>query len=389
MQKSQIDQISDLLLSYSAGDYKVRGEVSDELNDIDMIISGINMLGEELRVSNVSKEYFSSIFNAVTDLVMIADEDGKLIDVNQSTVYLTGYPEVRLMKTHINDILTESCQDFFETVKRHLTENSNRFIREAEILTTENSIVYGLFTCSRIFNRFGKFKGYLISVKDITAEKEKEKLILKTILSTQSAEQRRVADDLHDSLGQELSMAQLMISNFDRYEVADREFYNLVELCRDIMEGAINRLREICFDLMPNVLVRGGIVLAVNTLVAKLEYLEEVEVEFTYPDSFSRLFPDLEIVIYRIIQEFINNMIKHSEANKLSIKLIDSETMVKVSLIEDGQGFDINKLNNIGENRGISNIRTKVKAFNGHYDFNSVIGKGTWLTLEFPKKETT
>src|SRR6056300_556543 len=186
MQKSQIDQISDLLLSYSAGDYKVRGEVSDELNDIDMIISGINMLGEELRVSNVSKEYFSSIFNAVTDLVMIADEDGKLIDVNQSTVDLSGYPEVRLMKTHINDILTESCQDFFEIVKRHLTENSNRFIREAEILTTENSIVYGLFTCSRIFNRFGKFKGYLISVKDITAEKEKEKLILKTILSTQS-----------------------------------------------------------------------------------------------------------------------------------------------------------------------------------------------------------
>ncbi|MGB1103288.1 MAG: sensor histidine kinase [Crocinitomicaceae bacterium] len=259
---------------------------------------------------------------------------------------------------------------------------------EAEILTANSTIIYGLFTCSQIFDRYGKFKGFLISVKDITAEKEKEKLILKTLLTTQSSEQRRVADDLHDSLGQELSMAQLMVSNFDLYEVEDREFYNLVEICRDIMDGAIKRLREICFDLMPNVLVRGGIILAVNTLVAKLEYLERVEVKFNYPDQFPRLSPDLEIVIYRIVQEFINNLIKHSEATELTIELIDAEEMIKVSLVENGQGFDINKLNNIGENRGISNISTKVKAFDGQYEFNSVIGEGTWLILKFPKKET-
>ena len=387
MRKTQIDQISDLLLSYSAGDYHVKGEVSENFDEFDMIISGINMLGEELRASNVSKEYFTSIFNTVTDLVLVSDADGRLIDVNQSVVELTGYSENELMEKHLSDLLVQAHGRFFHIMVKKLNGNANRFIKEVEILTKNEGIVYGLFTCSKIFDRFGKFNGYLISVKDITAQKENEKLILKTIISTQNAEQRRVADDLHDSLGQELSMAQLMLSNFSRFDIEDDEYYNLIELCNDIMENAIKRLREICFDLMPNVLVRGGLELAVETLVGKLQHLDDIEIDFVSTENFPRLFSELEIVIYRIIQEFINNMIKHSVANRLDIHLIESEEKVKITLAENGQGFDINKLNNIGENRGISNIRTKVLAFNGQYELKSEKGRGTELSVEFPKKE--
>lgn len=387
MQKTQIDQISDLLLSYSAGDYHVKGEVSENFDEFDMIISGINMLGEELRASNVSKEYFTSIFDTVTDLVMVSDAHGSLIDVNQSVVDLTGYSESELLEKHVNDLLTEENDRFFQILVKRLNGKLKRFIKEAQILTKSNEVVYGLFTCSKIFDRFGKFNGYLISVKDITAQKENEKLILKTIITTQSAEQKRVADDLHDSLGQELSMAQLMLSNFSRFDIQDQEYYNLIELCNDIMENAIKRLREICFDLMPNVLVRGGVELAVETLVGKLQNLDDIEIDFVSTENFPRLFSELEIVIYRIIQEFINNMIKHSVANKLNIHLIENEEKIKIILSENGQGFDMNKLNNIGENRGIHNIRTKVLAFNGQYDLKSEQGKGTELWVEFPKKE--
>lgn len=387
MEKSQIDEISDLLLSYSAGDYHVKGEISESFDDIDMIISGINMLGEELRSTNVSKEYFSSIFNAVTDLVMIADQNGDLIDVNKSVINLLGFSQGELIKHSFLNLLANPKSSLFKKIKKSLKDEKNSCILESELMTKDGRIVFGLFTCSKIFGRNGDFNGYLISVKDITAQKENEKLILKTIISTQGAEQRRVADDLHDSLGQELSMAQLMLSNFGRFEVADKEYYNLLELCKEILENSITHLREICFDLMPNVLVKGGLELAVETLVGKMESADKIEIDFVSTENFPRLFSELEIVIYRIVQEFINNMIKHSRADKLNIHLIEHDEKVEITLSENGQGFDMAKLSNVGDNRGISNVGTKVLAYNGEYKFKSKPGKGTELWVEFPKKE--
>ncbi len=387
MEKSQIDEISDLLLSYSAGDYHVKGEISESFDEIDMIISGINMLGEELMSTNVSKEYFSSIFNTVTDLVMVVDKNGKLKEFNRAVHEQLGYEEEDIEGGSIFMLLESENALLFDKIKGILSRENNNLIIESKLKTKTGETIFGLFTCSIIFDRFDKFVGYLISIKDITAQKEQEKLILKTIINTQSAEQIRVADDLHDSLGQELSMAQLMISNFSRFKVEDDEYYNLMELCNEIMENAIKRLREICFDLMPNVLVKGGLELAVQTLVGKLRNLDKIDVDFVSTKNFPRLNGELEIVIYRIIQEFINNMIKHSSATRLIVNLVESDDTVEVTLEENGQGFDLAKLNNIGENRGLSNIRTKVHAFNGQYDINSSLGVGTELWVEFPKIE--
>lgn len=385
MRKSQIDEISNLLLSYSAGEYHVKGAISDETDEIDMIILGINMLGEELVSSNVSMEYFSGIFNAVTDLIFVLDGNGIIQNANQAVIGLLNFEEGELLGNELKVVFTLDNQHVFDDVIDGLT-GSDQFTFESQLLSADGKIVFGMLSCSCIINRFGDFKGYLISIKDITKQKENEKLILKTIINTQEAEQTRVADDLHDSLGQELSMAQLMISNFRRFNVNDQEFYNLVELCSEILNGSIKRLREICFDLMPNVLVKGGVELAIDTLVKKLETLNDISIEFVCSEKFPRLAAELETVIYRIIQEFINNMIKHSTATQLKIHLVERDNTIKFNLIENGQGFNSKILDTISESRGLSNIKTKILAFNGEYKLKTVIGKGTELWIVFPKK---
>jgi signal transduction histidine kinase len=116
-----------------------------------------------------------------------------------------------------------------------------------------------------------------------------------------------------------------------------------------------------------------------------LEKSEKMQIDFVCTEKFPRLLPELEIVIYRIIQEFINNMIKHSIADNLKIHLIEHEKKVEIKLLENGQGFDLAKLENVGENRGMNNIKTKVLAYNGQYKIKSEALKGTELWLEFPK----
>ncbi len=386
MHKTQIDEISNLLLSYSAGDYHVKGNISEDYDEIDMIISGINMLGEELRSTNVSKEYFSRIFNAVTDLVLVVDVNGQILDANKAVSDVLQYSPKRLLKGNLLELFAKPNSSIFGQIKKELEKSQTNFIIESELKKANHEIVYGVFSCSKLYNRTELFDGYLISIKDITAQKENEKLILKTIIATQGAEQRRVADDLHDSLGQELSMAQLMLSNFGRFVVEDKEFYNLLELCNEILNTSITHLREICFDLMPNVLIKGGVELALEELVARFQISDKIEVNFVCTENFPRLLSELEIVIYRIVQEFINNMIKHSSADKLNIYLIEHENQVEVTMSENGQGFDLSKLDNVRENRGLSNIKTKVNAYNGEYTLKSIPGKGTELWVKFPKK---
>ena len=385
MPKDQIEEISELLVEYSKGNYKFQGNISDEVNELDMIISGINMLGEELQSTNVSKNYFLSIFNAVNDLIVILDGKGRLIDYNKALVETLGLDKNKIKGNKLNQIITTNSL-LFDEIKKSLNGSVKSILIEDQIIKSNNDIIHGQFTCSKILDRFDNFKGYLLSIKDVTDHKKNEQLILKTILSTQQREHKRVADDLHDSLGQELSMTKLMISNLRKLNGDNPKSLELINTCTEILDCSIQHLREICFNLMPSVLSRGGLNMAISDLVKKLAIQDKVKPTFDKNPKINRLDSDLEIVIYRITQEFINNMIKHSNATELLIQLghQEKENTVTILLKENGQGFDMKKLKNIGENRGYQNLQTKVKAFNGKLVMNSIKGEGTTTFIKFP-----
>lgn len=384
MSRNQINEISKLLLSYSAGDYEVKGKISDQVNELDMIVAGINMLGEELLATNVSRDFFSSIFNAVTDLVFVINRDKEILDANEAVGKSLGYSS--------EEIFDHSISDFLDATKNGLTDwiieelsYKDRLVFEERLSRKDRSCLIGQFSCSRILDRFGKFKGYLISIRDITEQKEKDKMVLKAIISTQQQEQKRVADILHDSLGQELSMAKLMISNMERYGQENEGLAKLLAVCEEILDGSVAHLREICFNLMPSVLVKGGIKTAVQELINRLESQDQIVTDCSCPEDFPRMDPELEIAVYRIVQEFINNMIKYAEASMFSIELsLINDDSFKLTMVDNGKGFDVQILERVRENRGYANIRSNVEAFNGAMDLKSS-DKGTTLVIHFPK----
>jgi signal transduction histidine kinase len=384
MSKKQIAEISKLLLEYSSGNYLYQGEISDEVNDLDMIVSGINMLGEELESTNVSRDYFSSIFNAVTDLVMIVNKEGLVTDANLASDLALASVGSEIRNTALNELLIE--KELFEQIKVGLEKGKAFITKESTLKGNQENLIYGLLTCSKIIDRYEKFQGYLISIKDITEQKENEKLILKTIFTTQQIEQKRVADDLHDSLGQELSMTKLMISNLKALSEGDKKQVELINTCTDILDNSIQHLREICFNLMPSVLSRGGLDLAITDLIKKLSRHESLKVNYSKNKEVARMDSDLEVVMYRIVQEFINNMIKHAEATLLTIDIfVDSpDKFISLTLNDNGKGFEMKQLKNIGENRGYQNLQSKVKAFSGELNMKSTIGEGTMTKVKFP-----
>ncbi len=387
MKEEQIKEINDLLLAYSAGDYTVKGKISEEVDEIDMIISGINMLGEELESTNVSRDYFSSIYNAVTDLVFIVDLDGSVKEINQAVTDLLKFSPDELVKNQLSIVFKD--KDIFKKIKDRLDQkNQKSYSLEKTLLSKNKEAILVLITSSKIIDRYGSFKGYLISVKDITQQKQTEKLILQTVVSTQQKEQKRVADDLHDSLGQELSMAKLMISNLESLKIENEDHIHLVKTCKDILDSSIKQLRSICFDLMPSVLIKGGLYLALEELINTLNRQKLITFNFKAIENIPRLDSDIEIVSFRVIQEFINNTIKHSEAKEVNIEFFETkDNYIRILIKDNGKGFDTKSLDLKHDGRGLNNMKSRILAFNGKFKLSSKINEGTRLDLRLPTKK--
>lgn len=384
MLESQEEEISNLLIEYAAGNYAAKGSLSNNLDSVDMIIQGINMLGEELQATNVSKDYFLSIYNAVTDIIIILDNDSIITDVNCAASSIFNISS--------DDIIGKSIYHFIGDKKSAILEFSKIPDSIAKSYTYEGEINYnnkkiiGLITSSRIIDRFEEQKGYLIKIKDITETRKTEKRIVQAIIKTEQHEQKRMADQLHDSLAQEVAMAKLMVTNLEAYANNDPNFYRLIETSKDILDEAITHIREICYNLMPSVLIKGNIDVAISEFVKKLNSQNIIGFKYESQGNFDDINPEIEIMVFRIVQEFVNNSIKHSDAKNVIIKAeINSENEFCIELTDNGIGFNPKKLKPYTDGRGINNLKSKVNAFEGKYTLTSEIDKGTSLVIVFPK----
>ena len=135
---------------------------------------------------------------------------------------------------------------------------------------------------------------------------------------------------------------------------------------------------------MPSVLIKGGLSLAIEEFIHKLNSQNIIKFKYKKVSEIPKFNKDLEIMLYRLVQEFINNSMKHSEAKNVSL-LLDFSYNSELNLIieDDGKGFDIDELDDRDDGRGVNNIKTKVLAFDGEHQLESAIGEGTKLTLKF------
>jgi len=385
MLKSQEEELSNLLIEYAAGNYTVKGKLSEKQDEVDMIIQGINMLGEELMATNVSKDYFLSIYNAVTELIIILDNNQNISDINSSVCSLFNIELNEVIGKSIYHIIGDKKSTFskFERIK---DSSINSYTFEAEI-DYNNIKIIGLLTSSKIIDRVNNKQGFLIKIKDITQAKKTEQRIIQTIVRTEQNEQKRMADDLHDSLAQEVAMAKLMVTNLEVYgEKNDQNFNKLIQTSKHILDEAITHIREICYNLMPSVLIKGNIEIALSEFVKKLNSQNIIRFHYKSEGNFDNLNSEIEIVIFRIVQEFINNSIKHSKAKNVTIVTkINGDNNFFIELKDDGVGFNLKKLKPNTDGRGINNLKTKVNAFEGEYSLTSKENEGTRLKITFPK----
>lgn len=370
-----IEEIKELIFSYASGDYKKRAIISDKKDERDTILGAINMLGEELEETTVSRDYFSSIYNAVAEMLFLLTPDGTITEHNDAISRELGYDNDELKGLDFLAILNHNTK-MMELMKK--TEDGHYHSEEMVFITRNGKTLPVSVTVSHIPDDLEN--RLLVIAKNITEQKKTEQVILRTIIDTEEKERKRLAVDLHDSLGQEINAVKMYL-NVAGYGNIDTKTKENIEQCKLMLENSIDSIRKIVFDLLPSSLDKGNLDLAVNQLIDSLAEVNTVKFDYILTGEARSIEKRIEIMVYRIIQEFLNNSLKHADANLISVCLDFSHDTLSLYLEDDGEGFDPTSIKGTGN--GLKNMTSRVKAVDGELAFDSIIDKGTRLSAKF------
>lgn len=368
------DLLEETIVSFGNHDFSRRIEYTTDGSIMDAIAAGINMLGDEMSKTLVSRDFFKNIFDSVKDILIVFDASGEIIDINASgmEVFNVLPSENRKSKFQIsNDLNFTKILGVINDLK-YKEEYTQR--GELQFNLKDNKIVFIDYTVVMINDRNADTGRYLFSGHDVTIRKLKEQSEVNLLIQVQEAERKRLSEDLHDSLAQRLNGIALHLNSLKSIKTDAKEFDICYNICIQSVKESLTEIRELSFNLMPNSIDQGGLYAGIEELIQRVR----LKIDFTKPKIEPVLKPDQKINIYRIIQEFISNSIKHSSTSKILIKIKLTKGILSVSLQDFGIGFDYNSEFN---GSGLKNIKSRMTALNADWKYSGKLGKG--VSLEF------
>ncbi len=233
--------------------------------------------------------------------------------------------------------------------------------------------------------------GFLIyrSIRLKQASRLQEEVIIqqdlatKAVLNAEENERRRISGELHDGLGQMFSAVKMNLSALtEDLNFKDDHSKLMFDKTLGLVDESCKEVRSISHQMAPNVLLKSGLATAVRDFIGKIDE-RKLKINLETFGLQERLDQNIETVLYRVIQETVNNVIKHAEANSLDIQLTKDEEGINVMIEDNGKGFDTSSVENF-EGIGLKNIRSRVAFLKGTVDFSSNIGQGTLVAIFIP-----
>lgn len=243
-----------------------------------------------------------------------------------------------------------------------------------------------------IYDQEGKMKRMVGSMQDITEKREMEnqllrqqlnrqQLIAQAVVDAQEKERADIGKELHDNVNQILSTARLYL---DLARSDENERMNLIKRSTENIFNAINEIRNISRSLVPGSIGDLGIIESINDLVESIKATKKLHVEFYYEGQVDKLLDEKQkLMLFRIIQEQVNNVLKHAEARNLVIEFFVDDDAIDLTISDDGQGFELDKISN-KKGVGLYNIKSRTELFNGKVNIVTSPGNGCKLNINVP-----
>lgn len=288
--------------------------------------------------------------------------------------------ETERTERELNALELKKAEDDLAAAKTANTLERTRWAVVALVL-----LVILLLSFHAMFRRQQALKAQQQEAENRMAQQQTQ---LRAILKGEERERKRLALELHDGLGQLLSTIKLNVSGC-QHEVATRGASASGDLnnALGLIDEAVSELRNISHNLMPSALLQLGLVPALEELTAKINRANQLNVRFQTFGMEQRSDAALEIMLYRVVQETLNNVLKYAQAKNVSVQLLREGNELNVMVEDDGVGFDTSTLKT-ATGIGWRNIQSRVEMMGGHIEVDSHPGHGTTVIIDLPANGT-
>lgn len=331
-------------------------EISKKINFRDLLMHSYMMLSEIARdQKNYEDAYlYIDLRNSIRDSIINETKNKQIAELKEK--YESEKKEQAILSLRKDKAISD---------QKMLTQK-NYFISAISILLLGGIIGWLLYNQQQ--------------QKKLTFQRiEQDKFRIKSILQAEEKERIRIARELHDGVGQLLAAAKMNLSNIAEHHEKNKQSDIAVKLVDD----AIQEVRSVSHSMMPDVLIKKGLVKAIEELVEKVSKGTGILISFQESGWEERWDPESESVLYRVFQELLSNILKHSGAAKVTIDLNKFEDEISMIVEDDGSGFD-QKIISEKSGIGLTNMRSRIEFLGGHFMIDTSPGKGTTTIITIP-----
>ena len=335
--------------------------------------------------------YARSLIEASLDPLITINAEGKITDVNLSTEKITGITRKKLIGSDF--------ADYFENPDKartgYKTVFSEGMVKDypLTILHKSGRKIDVLYNATLFKNEKGEIQG-IFAARDITDLKKMEEELLKShelleklnqhLINAIEEERNQIALNLHDDLGQKLTAINLDIAWLKgRVGVQSKTVLEKFEEMSTMIKETIESIKETSSFLRPAILFDLGLVPAIKSQLDKFEKQTGIKCHFYFRPQDFLLEDRLALILYRILQESLTNIARHSGASKADVNLYVLKNKIEMIIKDDGTGIEKNKVNSF-KSLGIAGIKERVKSVDGRITITGVHGSGTLIRVAIP-----
>ncbi|HEV3412584.1 MAG TPA: PAS domain S-box protein [Puia sp.] len=308
-------------------------------------------------------------------------QDDRFVFVNPVFAQITGYSRETILGDLRPDLLVHEAD--LPIARRRYQLRSSGAVRKdhytLRIIRSDGSVIFVEAIVSRIV--YNQRPATIGSVTDITDRLQEENRINKAVIDAQEKERMQIGMELHDHV-QQILAGSLLTLDFARTQFDDRALaMDALQDVKGFVNQGIHELRRLSHQLAPAMQTPEGLPEKINELVGSMNATGRLEIAVETDAFLTSEKEELELAIYRIVQEQLNNILKHAGAKRVSIQLKHTDDGLLLSIRDDGKGFDPAER---APGIGLENIRRRAVAMNGELKILSAPGKGCELLLQVP-----
>ena len=338
-------------------------KMAHQINFIDLEMYAYNMLSQTYELQHKYQEAFTAQTQYIALNKKVQDEKKTKVIEELQTKYETSKKEQQIKSLN-----------YQSTIQQLQISKKNSVIY---IIAT--GFLLALFSSWQFYKRYksrqeNRLKSAIIQQQDIAS---------KGIIDAEERERKRIAGDLHDGVGQLFSTVKMNMEILaERFLAVQPDATILAKKTLALIDESCAEVRSIAHQIMPNALIKSGLVSALRDFINKIPS-DKLKISVEAKGLDERLENNMETVLYRVIQESVNNVIKHAQATELDIVLLCDAEEITVSIEDNGKGFDMKDVLSF-TGIGLKNMASRIEFLKGSFEVSSKQGKGTLVAIHIP-----